>query len=178
MFLKIDVDTWFVFCFSFLGVLFLFILLYIIIPYLTRRRNTKRRHSRIKRKLDNYERINKKQKDSKIETLENYNYKLATTLNNDLSNILKNNSEANFKAFFSNFEKLYPQFKKSMFGIAPNLTTNELRLAAFLRLNLSSKEISKLLNITPESVNKARYRLRKKLHLSSKEDLSHFILNV
>jgi DNA-binding CsgD family transcriptional regulator len=126
--------------------------------------------------LNNFERLENK---LKIKDLENSNIKLQTTLEDDLSKIINNNyKDADIEAFFSNFEKLYPNFKNALYKIAPNLTANELKLSAFLRLNLSSKEISNLLNITPESVNKARYRLRKKLNLSAKEDLSNFILNI
>ena len=178
MFLKIDINVWFIFCFSFLGILLLFIILYIVIPYRTRRKNKIRRQDRLSRKLDHFERLEKKYKDDKIKGLESTNNKLLTTLNDDLSEILKTPKNANFENFFSNFEKIYPKFTESIYKIAPNLTNNELKLCAFLRLNLSSKEISSLLNITPESVNKARYRLRKKLSLSSKEDLSTYIINI
>lgn len=45
-------------------------------------------------------------------------------------------------------------------------------------MNLSAKEVSGLLNITPESVNKARYRLRKKIGLQAKDDLDLFLLHI
>ncbi|WP_397445796.1 helix-turn-helix transcriptional regulator [Polaribacter sp. R77954] len=173
---SINTDTWFIFCLLFIGILSLFIFLYIIIPYNTRKRNTKRRQNRLSRKLNNFERLKNKHR---IKNLEKSNIKLQATLKKDLSTIIHSNyNETDIETFFLNFEKLYPNFKKSLFKIAPNLTANELKLAAFLRLNLSSKEISKLLNITPESVHKARYRLRKKLNLSTKEDLSTFIINL
>ena len=57
----------------------------------------------------------------------------------------------------------------------PGITENEKRLAALLRLNLSSKEIASILNISPKSVEMNRYRLRKKLQVSSKINLSEFI---
>ncbi|MFY9241816.1 MAG: hypothetical protein WAO74_02180 [Polaribacter sp.] len=173
---RINTDTWFIICIVFIGILSLFIFLYILIPFRTRKRNTKRRQNRLSRRLNNFERIENKHK---IKDLENSNIKLQTTLEQDLSKILNNNyNDAYIETFFLNFEKLYPNFKNSVYKIAPNLTANELKLVAFLRLNLSSKEISNLLNITTESVNKARYRLRKKLNLSAKEDLSNFILNI
>ncbi|APZ45016.1 hypothetical protein BW723_01340 [Polaribacter reichenbachii] len=155
----------------------LFIFLYIAIPYRTRIKNTKRRHLRFHRKLDNFMRLEKKQKEEKIKNLEILNSKLKISLKDDLVKIINNNSQENLDSFFSNFEKLHPNFNETLFKIAPKLTSNELKLAAFLRLNLTSKEISKLLNINPDSVNKARYRLRKKLNLSAKEDLTTFIIN-
>ncbi len=58
----------------------------------------------------------------------------------------------------------------------PDLTTQERRLAALLRLNLSSKDISGILNISPKSVDQSRYRLRKKLNLDKSKNLA-LILN-
>ena len=174
---KINTDTWFIFCLAFLGILAILIFLYIFIPYSTRKGNSKRRALRFAKKIDTIERIGQKQKDDKIKDLEVKNGKLKITLKNDLAKIM-NNDVADFEVFFSNFEKLYPNFKASVYELAPNITSNELKLCAFLRLNLSSKEISNLLNITPESVNKARYRLRKKLNLVANDDLVTFILKI
>ena len=136
-----------------------------------------RRQSRFSRKMNNFEKLTKKHSEEKIQKLQNKNARLQMNLKDDLQKILNNTEEANLDTFFSNFEKLYPSFKESLCKTAPNLTANELKLCAFLRLNLSSKEISRLISITPESVHKARYRLRKKLGLSPKDDLSIFILN-
>lgn len=61
------------------------------------------------------------------------------------------------EGFYRNLDRKYPE-----------LTTQERRLAALLRLNLSSKEISGILNISPKSVDQSRYRLRKKLPMASK----------
>ena len=57
----------------------------------------------------------------------------------------------------------------------PGLTENDKRLAVLLRLNLSSKEIASILNISPKSVEMNRYRLRKKLKVSPKVNLTDFI---
>lgn len=57
----------------------------------------------------------------------------------------------------------------------PSMTENEKRLASLLRLNLSSKEIASILNISPKSVEMNRYRLRKKLKVEPKINLSDFI---
>jgi len=56
------------------------------------------------------------------------------------------------------------------------LSPSELKLCVYLRLNLSTKEIATLLNITPKSVEIKRYRLRKKLNLGSEDHLQDFIL--
>lgn len=49
----------------------------------------------------------------------------------------------------------------------PSLTAYDLRLCTYLKANLSTKEIAALLNITPDSVKKAKHRIRKKINLSS-----------
>jgi phosphate/sulfate permease/DNA-binding CsgD family transcriptional regulator/cell division protein FtsL len=59
----------------------------------------------------------------------------------------------------------------------PSMTENEKRLASLLRLNLSSKEIASILNISPKSVEMNRYRLRKKLKVEAKVNLTDFIRN-
>ena len=58
------------------------------------------------------------------------------------------------------------------------MTKNDLRLAALLKMNLSSKEIASVLNITMEGVKKARQRFRKKLELSSEDSLENFVIQL
>ena len=71
-------------------------------------------------------------------------------------------------AFLSGLSKLKTEFTE--------LSPSELKLCVYLRLNLSTKEIATLLNITPKSVEIKRYRLRKKLNLSGEDHLQDFIL--
>lgn len=172
-------DSWYIFSFAFICILFLFILLYIIIPFIVRQRTNTRRQKRVSKNIYKFNKVDEKYNQEKIKSLEINNTKLKTDLEKHLSNISKSSYDTiNLEAFFVNFEKLYPNFKNSLFKESNNLTANEIKLCAFLKLNLSSKEISKLLHITPESVNKARYRLRKKLKLSSEKKLSTHILNI
>ncbi len=57
----------------------------------------------------------------------------------------------------------------------PNLTPNEIRLCSFIRMDMNTKEIATLQNIDPQSVKRGRNRLRKKLQLDPKDDLSAFL---
>ena len=57
------------------------------------------------------------------------------------------------------------EFQESMKRRYPYLTAYDLRLCTYLKANLSTKEIATLLNITPDSVKKAKHRLRKKLSM-------------
>lgn len=67
--------------------------------------------------------------------------------------------------FDVNFEKVHKNFFKELKIIVPNLSKRELRLCAFVKMNLSNKEIAPLLNISVRGVETARYRLRKKLNV-------------
>ena len=80
-----------------------------------------------------------------------------------------------FKEAFDNADKDFLKLVKEKHS---NLTPNDLKLCAYLRLNLSSKEIAPLLNISPRSVEVKRYRLRKKINLPQKASLTNYILDL
>ncbi len=80
-----------------------------------------------------------------------------------------------FEEAFNNADK---DFLKKIKIEHPALTSNDLRLCAYLRLNLSSKEIAPLLNISPRSVEVKRYRLRKKMNLPHESSLTDYILEI
>ncbi len=95
-----------------------------------------------------------------------------TTIN---KNINEDDTWDMFKEAFNNADK---DFLKKIKASHPALTPNDLRLCAYLRLNLSSKEIAPLLNISVRSVEIKRYRLRKKMELPHELSLVEYILNV
>ncbi|TCP22962.1 tetratricopeptide repeat protein [Tenacibaculum skagerrakense] len=77
------------------------------------------------------------------------------------------------------FKEIHPDFSKQLTQISTEkLSSSEIKLAMLLRLNLTSKEIAEILNVTPDSVRIARYRLRKKLPISPKEDLVNFMIHL
>lgn len=78
--------------------------------------------------------------------------------------------------FRRHFESVHPNLMVKLGEEFPGLTRNEFRLIALLRLNLSSKETSTILGISPDSVKTARYRLRKKLGLDTQDSLFEFLL--
>ncbi|MDG1529517.1 MAG: two-component regulator propeller domain-containing protein [Polaribacter sp.] len=80
-----------------------------------------------------------------------------------------------FKVAFNNADK---DFIKKLKSLHNALTPNDLRLCAYLRLNLSSKEIAPLLNISYKSVEVKRYRLRKKINLKHNDSLTDYILKI
>lgn len=77
-----------------------------------------------------------------------------------------------------NIEDKNNEFLQRLITIHPKLTQGERYLAALLRVNLSTKEISMLTGTTPKTINMNRYRLRKALNLSSEEDLTDYLQNV
>ena len=104
---------------------------------------------------------------------ETKNFKsVITTIN---KNINEDDTWDMFKEAFNNADK---DFLKKIKAAHPSLTPNDLRLCAYLRLNLSSKEIAPLLNISVRSVEIKRYRLRKKMELAHELGLVEYILNV
>jgi len=88
------------------------------------------------------------------------------------------NNTDDWDLFQEAFNSVDKDFLKKIKGLHPLLTSNDLRLCAYLRLNLSSKEIAPLLNISFKSVEVKRYRLRKKLELPHESNLTDYILEV
>nr|WP_321222594.1 triple tyrosine motif-containing protein [uncultured Psychroserpens sp.] len=88
-----------------------------------------------------------------------------------------NNSD-DWKFFQEAFNNADKDFLKKVKAKHASLTPNDLKLCAYLRLNLSSKEIAPLLNISPKSVEVKRYRLRKKMNLPHEVSLTNYILEI
>jgi len=80
------------------------------------------------------------------------------------------------------FEEAFNNADKNFLGkvktLHPEMTPNDLKLCAYLRLNLSSKEIAPLLNISVRSVEVKRYRLRKKMDLPHESSLTEYIMSI
>ena len=88
------------------------------------------------------------------------------------------NNTDDWHAFEEAFNNADKDFLKKIKAQHPSLTSNDLRLCAYLRLNLSSKEIARLLNISARSVEVKRYRLRKKMNLEHDASLTDYILKI
>ncbi len=88
------------------------------------------------------------------------------------------NTTDDWKLFEEAFNNTDKDFIKILKDNHPNLTSNDLRLCTYLRLNLSSKEIAPLLNISLRSVEVKRYRLRKKMNLPHEASLTNYILGL
>ncbi len=88
------------------------------------------------------------------------------------------NNEDDWKFFKEAFNNADKDFLKKVKKAHENLTPNDLKLCAYLRLNLSSKDIAPLLNISVRSVEVKRYRLRKKLGLPREDSLVKYIMEL
>ncbi len=85
------------------------------------------------------------------------------------------NSEEDWAIFESHFNEVHEEFLKRLRHLHPDLTPGDLRLAAYLRMNLPSKDIAPLLHISIRGVENKRYRLRKKLDLESNDNLNGYL---
>jgi ligand-binding sensor domain-containing protein/DNA-binding CsgD family transcriptional regulator len=96
-----------------------------------------------------------------------------------ISTINRNvNEENTWNVFKEAFDSADNNFLKKVKENHPALTPNDLRLCAYLRLNLSSKEIAPLLNISVRSIEIKRYRLRKKMNLPHEMGLVEYLLAI
>ena len=84
----------------------------------------------------------------------------------------------NWKDFDNYFESVNKNFYTRLKQKYPEISANDLKICALIKLNLSIKEMASILNISPDSVKTARHRLRKKLQLTTEENLTDFILSV
>lgn len=83
-----------------------------------------------------------------------------------------------WKDFEARFEQVYESFYKHLRENFPDLTSGERKLCALIRLSLSTKDIAAITSQNPQSVDMARYRLRKKLQLGADTNLNDFLFNI
>ena len=101
----------------------------------------------------------------------------------DLNRILKTIDENitegdSWDQFAYHFDQVHGGYLQKLAKSNIKLSPREIKLAAFLRMNMSSKEISNLMNITVRGVELARYRLRKKLKLSRDQNLVEYLIDL
>ncbi len=98
--------------------------------------------------------------------------KMTKTLNED------DNLDKEWESFVKHFDKVHSDFVVELKEKHPAITPNELKLCAYLRMNLSTKEIAQLMNISVRGVEISRYRLRKKLQIPSEKNLFDYLINI
>ncbi len=80
--------------------------------------------------------------------------------------------------FSKHFDKVHSDFTVTLKKLHPNLTGNEVKLCAYLRMNLSTKEIAQLSNISTRGAEISRYRLRKKLGIPFETRLFDYLISI
>jgi len=110
--------------------------------------------------------IIKKQKDPE-------NCKGLLTISNNLKSQI--NNQNNWEIFKIRFTKVHKYFFNNLEEKHPTLSKSELKFCAFLRIRLSSTQISYVRNVSSDAIKKTRYRIRKKMDLSPKESLEAYI---
>jgi DNA-binding CsgD family transcriptional regulator len=116
--------------------------------------------------------------------LKNINSTMANdSVKNSLNSLIKRidkeiDTEKQWTVFNMHIEQVYEDLFKKLKESYPELTPRELSLCAYLRMNISSKEIATLMNISARGVEISRYRIRKKLHLDREANLTEFMINL
>jgi ligand-binding sensor domain-containing protein/DNA-binding CsgD family transcriptional regulator len=105
----------------------------------------------------------------------NTNFSLLTKINRIIDHELQ--GDKHWNEFEEIFNQLHDNFMQRLKASFPELTPRDMRLCAYLRMNFNTKEIAPLLGISVRGVEDTRYRIRKKLQLSSEANITEFILN-
>lgn len=93
----------------------------------------------------------------------------------EIKRMLDEYLEIDNKTFEIQMDEIHQDFFKKMKSSYPNLSIYDLRLCAYLKIGLNSKEMSEILRVLPSSINVSRSRLRKKLELGHEVDLYSFL---
>ncbi|MDD5149219.1 MAG: histidine kinase [Flavobacterium sp.] len=101
-------------------------------------------------------------------------------LKSEIKKVIKSNAvnKHEWQTFETNLNQIHDEFIIKISKKYPNLTPKDIKLCVYLKMNLSSKEIAPLMNISFRGVELQRYRLRKKLNLIQDENLSKFLLSL
>ncbi len=103
---------------------------------------------------------------------------VSTELSKIVKDINKNMNEPDdWKQFEVHFDEVHQGFTTKLKDDFPNLTPQEIKLSAYLRMNMTTKEMASLMHISPRGVEIGRYRLRKKLGLERSTNLVDFMMN-
>ncbi|WP_310559496.1 histidine kinase [Flavobacterium sp.] len=101
-------------------------------------------------------------------------------LKSEIKKVIKSNAvnKHEWQTFESNLNQIHNEFIINLSKKYPILTSKDIKLCVYLKMNLSSKEIAPMMNISFRGVELHRYRLRKKLNLFQDENLSKFLLSI
>ena len=101
---------------------------------------------------------------------------ISKNIKRNIDNII--NSEKTFESFEKQFTKVYPDFFKKLIEKHGKLTSTDLRLCAYLRMNQNSSEIAQITGASIRTIESQRYRLRKKLNLKPENDILNYLITI
>lgn len=107
---------------------------------------------------------------NKSTVLQQLIFKINNLLNNNL------NTDEDWRNFLIKFEEKHPDFFRNLKNRYEGLTSTDLRLCACLKLNMETKDIASLMNLSIRAIENNRYRLRKKLDLKTEQNLNEFLI--
>ena len=102
------------------------------------------------------------------------NPKKVSTIQSKINHII--DAKDNWKIFETTFKEINDDFFQKLLADHPNLSSKDLKLCAYLKMNLTTKEIAPLMAISVRGVEIHRYRLRKKLDINSGKNLSKYLI--
>jgi len=105
--------------------------------------------------------------------LNNNGSKVNSDLTKQLDQII--GSRNSFESFNNQFSKAFPDFFKNLISLHPNLSSTDLQLCAYIKLNQSNQDIASIKNLSLRTVESQRYRLRKKLKIEKTMDLFNYL---
>lgn len=132
----------------------------------------KRNKNKNKRRDELLEEQNKLITEKIVET-DQLKRKVDTSIN-DLAEMATSNNPF----FISKFKEVYPEFYEKLTSQCPELTNHDIKFIAYVRLNLTNKEIGQCSNVTVRAVETKKYRLKKKLELPTDMDLGTWVLEL
>jgi len=116
---------------------------------------------------------------SRLSNIESKNKDPQKLIQSALSDLKSLHNESTWKEFEIRFQQVDSEFYDRLKTVCTNLSTNERRLCALLKLNMASKEISNLTGQSVRSIEMARIRLRKKLNLTNTDiNLTDYIASI
>lgn len=101
-----------------------------------------------------------------------------STVINQMRKLVRNNIslQNDWEHFKTHFDHVHPDFFENLTANHPQLSQNDIRHCAYMRMRMSTKEIARMFNINPTSVQISRVRIKKKMSLTKEEDLRQYIL--
>ncbi|PTX63792.1 tetratricopeptide repeat protein [Kordia periserrulae] len=118
--------------------------------------------------------------EDEVNALKADKHQTKTSVFNALEHLVKKGlvMDNQWEVFQKHFKNVHPGFFDYLNKNFPELTSNDLKACAYVRMNLSSKEVASLTNVNPKSVIMHRYRLKKKLQLNKEDDLKNFLYDI